>query len=113
MGESSSMQFNVIHHPEALMRKMLIATFAVLAIQLPADWIPGQRKRENRGTKRETVRLFSRRWFAQPEYVRVQKREEIWMKAIILYLSINQCKENQEDEDEAKFMHQRITWEGT
>lgn len=62
MGESSSMQFNVIHHPEALMRKMLIATFAVLAIQLPADWIPGQRKRENRGTKRETVRLFSRRW---------------------------------------------------
>eukprot|EP00961_Rhodomonas_salina_P061148 820966-Rhodomonas_salina.1 len=42
---------------------------------------------------------------AQPEFIRVQKRNEPWLKAIImmLHLTINQCKENEQDEDEAKF----------
>eukprot|EP00961_Rhodomonas_salina_P174883 2359030-Rhodomonas_salina.1 len=40
---------------------------------------------------------------AQPEFMHVQKRNDPWLKVIMLHLTINQCKENQEDEDEAKF----------
>eukprot|EP00961_Rhodomonas_salina_P297603 3937355-Rhodomonas_salina.1 len=40
---------------------------------------------------------------AQLEFMCVQKRNDPWLKAIMLHLTINQCKENQEDEDEAKF----------
>eukprot|EP00961_Rhodomonas_salina_P163241 2198650-Rhodomonas_salina.1 len=40
---------------------------------------------------------------AQPEFIRVQKRNDPWLRAIMQHLTINQCKENQEDEDEAKF----------
>ena len=31
---------------------------------------------------------------AQPEFMRVQKRNELWLKAIMRHLTINQCKEN-------------------
>eukprot|EP00961_Rhodomonas_salina_P127695 1721716-Rhodomonas_salina.2 len=43
---------------------------------------------------------------AQPEYMHVQKLQPEYMhvqKAILQHLTINQCKENQENEDEAKF----------
>eukprot|EP00961_Rhodomonas_salina_P242555 3276451-Rhodomonas_salina.1 len=41
---------------------------------------------------------------AQPEFMLVQKRNEVWLKAIMRHLTINQCKENDQDEDEAKFL---------